>query len=99
MTKLIISDSESNSDLYWATHFLAGDPFIYIEAKGKKTIIVSTLEYARAKRQAEVDEVICNTKVGEEGRLRRVAADFLKIPRHKRGICARELCIQHRYGT
>ena len=48
---LIIDSSERNADLYYATRFIAPDPFVFIEAHGKKYILVSDLEFARAKKE------------------------------------------------
>lgn len=56
--KVIYSDSERNSDLYYATGFSAPDPFLFIELNEKKFIFLSDLEYERGKKEAKVDEVI-----------------------------------------
>ncbi len=64
MAKLIIADSESNADLFYATRFLAPDPFIFIEVGGKRIIIVNSLEFSRAKRQAKVDKVVLSDAKG-----------------------------------
>jgi Xaa-Pro aminopeptidase len=55
---LHIAGSEGDSNLYWATGFLAGDPFIYIEAGGRSAIVASELELGRVRREARVDRVI-----------------------------------------
>ncbi|MBC7836217.1 aminopeptidase P family protein [Acetobacteraceae bacterium] len=88
--KLIIADSESNADLFYATRFLAHDPLIFIEAGGKKMIIVSSLEFGRAKRQAKVDEVILS-KAGKGKAIEEVAA-ILK----KRGV--KEIQVQESFA-
>ncbi len=54
---LIIASSEASADLYYATGFLAPDPFVYLQADGRSLIVASDLEIDRAKRQARVDEV------------------------------------------
>ena len=54
---LIIASSEASADLYYATGFLAPDPFVYLQADGRSLILASDLEVDRAKRQARVDEV------------------------------------------
>lgn len=51
--RLIIDNSLVNSDLLYKTGFIAPDPFIYTEIKGKESIIVSILEYQRAKDQVK----------------------------------------------
>lgn len=66
---LIIASSEHHSDLYYSTKFLAPDAFIFIQADGKKTLIMSDLEVDRARAQARVDEVLSFSAYEE--RLRR----------------------------
>ena len=53
LPKIIYASSESDSDQYYATHFLAPDRFLYVEKNGKGTAFVSELEYSRAKREAK----------------------------------------------
>lgn len=53
---LLIGDSESNQTLYYKTHFLAGDPFIYLETGGKSMVVVSGMEGGRASKESCVDE-------------------------------------------
>ncbi|MBI4436503.1 MAG: aminopeptidase P family protein [Candidatus Omnitrophica bacterium] len=55
---LMIAASEKDANLYYATRFLAPDPFIYTEIRGKKYLLMSDLELDRAKSQAKVDEVL-----------------------------------------
>src|SRR6266478_3649981 len=55
---LMIANSEVDSNLYYATKFLAPDPFIFIQTAGKKTLVMSDLELDRAKAQAHVDTVL-----------------------------------------
>ena len=55
---LFISDSESDSDLFWVTDFLVGDSLIYVELDGRKILLVSDLEHGRASKDARVDEVV-----------------------------------------
>lgn len=55
---LMIAASEKDANLYYATHFLAPDPFIYTEIRGKKYLLMSDLELDRAKSEAKVDTVL-----------------------------------------
>jgi Xaa-Pro aminopeptidase len=60
---LIIAASEIDSNLYYATHFLAPDPFIFLwERKnagpGEKYLLMSDLEIDRAKRESTVERVL-----------------------------------------
>jgi Xaa-Pro aminopeptidase len=56
--RVIYSNSEVDSDLYYITRFLAPDPFLFVELNGKRIIFLSDLEYERGKKQASVDCVI-----------------------------------------
>ena len=58
---LIISSSETDSNLYYATGFLAPDPFIFLQIGDEKIIIMSDLELDRAKAHAKVDTVLSYT--------------------------------------
>ncbi|OGX06356.1 MAG: Xaa-Pro aminopeptidase [Omnitrophica bacterium RIFCSPLOWO2_12_FULL_50_11] len=60
---LIIAASERDSNLYYATGFLAPDPFIFAEIRGRKIVLMSELELDRARREAEADEVIPTGKI------------------------------------
>lgn len=64
--RLIIADSESCSDLYWATKFFVPDPIFFLEHRGRKTLVASDLEYARAKKEAQVEEVLPLTRYRRE---------------------------------
>lgn len=57
----MISSSEADSNIYYATKFLAPDPFIFVQVGGEKIIIMSDLEVDRAKVQAKVDTVLSYT--------------------------------------
>jgi Xaa-Pro aminopeptidase len=59
---LIIAASEADSNLYYATRFLAPDPFVYLEVNGRKIVLMSDLEIDRARTQARVDEVLSLTE-------------------------------------
>ena len=62
---LIIAASEQDANLFYATKFLAPDPFIFIQTSKKKIIIASDLEIDRAKDQSSVDEVLSSSKIGQ----------------------------------
>ena len=56
--RLFYADSESDADLFYLTRFLAGDPFLYLEVDGKKTLFLSDLEVDRGRQHSAVDEVV-----------------------------------------
>ena len=58
---LIIDSSENNSDLYYKTGFFVPDPVLFIESKGKKTLILNDLEYERGKSESKAEEVLSYT--------------------------------------
>jgi Xaa-Pro aminopeptidase len=55
---LIVSASEGDANMLYATAFFAPDPFIFFQHRGEKYVVMSDLEIDRAKRQAEVDHVL-----------------------------------------
>lgn len=69
---LMYAASYSDSNMLYATGFLAPDPFIFIQANGRKVMVASDLEYGRARAQARVDEVVPHTEVERKLRARGV---------------------------
>jgi Xaa-Pro aminopeptidase len=55
---LFIAASEVDSNLYYSSQFLVGDPVAYVEFQGKRILLVNELELGRARIQAKVDEVV-----------------------------------------
>ena len=64
--RLIIADSEKNANLYYATKFLAPDPFVFLQINGRRMVVMSDLEVDRAKSQAKVDEVLSFTALAQQ---------------------------------
>ena len=56
---LMASGSMHNADMYYATHFLAVDPFIYLRVshEGKDILVVSQIEYERAIKESMVKQI------------------------------------------
>jgi Xaa-Pro aminopeptidase len=65
---LFIAASEYDSNLYYATRFIAPDPFIYLEIKGERLLVMSDLEMDRAKAQASVDRVLSYAEIEEKAK-------------------------------
>lgn len=63
---LIIDASERDSDLLYASRFLAGDPFTYVEVEGRTFLILSDLELGRGRKEAKVDEVVSFSEIEKE---------------------------------
>src|SRR3972149_3789418 len=97
---LIIANSEANSDLYYATKFLAPDPFIFIQTNGHKTLVMSDLELDRAKAQARVDEVLSYSRYEEklksQGLAEPTTIDIVDAVRKERG--AKQLLVPADFG-
>jgi Xaa-Pro aminopeptidase len=72
---LFIAASEGDSNLYYATKFVAPDPFIYLEIKGERVLVMSDLEMDRAKIQASVDRVLSYSEIE-----RKAKAEGIKEP-------------------
>jgi Xaa-Pro aminopeptidase len=72
---LFIAASENDSNLYYATRFIAPDPFVYLELKGERIVVMSDLEMDRARSQATVDRVISYSEIE-----RRAKAQGVKEP-------------------
>ncbi len=54
---LVIAASETDANLYYATRFIAPDPFLFIQIAGRRHMLMSDLELDRARKQSRVDEV------------------------------------------
>ncbi len=52
-TKLIVAPSDIDADMLYATKFWAGDPFIFLQQNGKRTIVLSDLEMGRGRNERE----------------------------------------------
>ena len=65
---LMASGSMHNADMYYATHFLAVDPFIYLRVphEGKDILIVSQMEYERARKESIVKEIRASLDYGSD---------------------------------
>lgn len=51
-SKLIIADSERDSNMFYAAGILVPDDFVYLEKNGKKMVYIDDLEFNRVKREA-----------------------------------------------
>jgi Xaa-Pro aminopeptidase len=65
---LFVAASEVDSNLYYATKFIAPDAFIYLEVKGERLLIMSDLEMDRAKAQANVDRVLSYSELEQKAK-------------------------------
>lgn len=96
---LMIAASEADSSLYYATHFLAPDPFIFLQVDGRKILLMSDLELDRAKAEARVDEVLALSAYEAKARQRWAAPhliDTLDLILDEYGV--RELLVPAGFG-
>lgn len=56
--QLIIDASERESDLLWASGFLAGDAFTWLKDARGSAVMLTDLEFGRGQKEASVDEVL-----------------------------------------
>ncbi len=56
--RLLIAASEANANLFYATRFLAPDPFVCLWHRTEKILLMTDLELGRAQAQAAVDLVL-----------------------------------------
>jgi Xaa-Pro aminopeptidase len=54
---LMVSESVHNANMYYATKFAAPDPFAFIQTMSKKILLVSQMEYERARKESIVKDV------------------------------------------
>jgi Xaa-Pro aminopeptidase len=90
ITRLIVAASEHDPDMLYATRFFAPDAFIFLEERGKRTLVLSDLEIDRARKQAEADEFVSYSALEREvqGKQRK-APGYEKVLSHflkKRGV-------------
>lgn len=67
---LMIASSESDANIYYASGFVAPDPFIFIQLDNKKIMVMSDLEIERAKVQSQADDVLSASLYEEKAKKR-----------------------------
>ncbi len=98
---MIVSASESDANMLYATSFFAPDPFIFFQQRGKRYVVMSDLEIDRAKKQAEVDHVLSlslyQARLRKIGKVSPTTADILEAIFLERGI--RSLTVPANFPT
>ena len=89
-TRLIVAPSDSDADMLYATRIFIGDPFIFLQQNGKRTLVLSDLEIDRAKKKAKADEFVMLSALEREvqGKAKQ-APPYEKVLAHfltKRGV-------------
>lgn len=93
-SRLIIADSESSSDLLYATRFFVPDAFLFLVQDGRSTALLSDLEVDRGRREATVDEVVGISEftkehkktLGKHPSFAKMAAHFLRTRKVRRAL-------------
>src|ERR1044072_8095877 len=89
-TRLMGAASEHDPDMLYATRFFAPDAFIFLEERGKRTLVLSELDIDRARKTAQADEFVSYSALEKEvqGNQRKAPA-YEKVLSHflrKRGV-------------
>lgn len=87
---LIVAASEGDSNMLYATGFFVPDPFIFLQHKNKKYVVMSDLEVDRAKKQATVHQVLSfsvyQRKLRKKGKRSPTMADVMDLLFHEKSI-------------
>ncbi len=70
----MIAASEVDANLYYATRFLAPDPFIFIQVAATKILVMSDLEVDRARATATVTTVLSYSEYEEKTKAKGIAS-------------------------
>ncbi len=73
----MVAGSETDANIYYASRFLAPDPFIYLQTRGTSFLLMSDLEVDRARAQSTVDQVLPYTKYEARAKANGVSAPRL----------------------
>ena len=90
LARLIVAPSDTDADMLYATRIFIGDPFIFLQQKGKRTLVLSDLEIDRAKKNAKANEFVMFNQLEREvqGKAKK-APPYEKVLAHfltKRGV-------------
>ncbi len=66
LPRLIIAASENDADLLYATRFFVPDACVLVDEGGRRTLLLSSLEVDRGRREAQVDEVLSTEPLRQE---------------------------------
>ena len=90
LARLIVAPSDTDADMLYATRIFIGDPFIFLQQKGKRTLVLSDLEIDRAKKNAKADEFVMFNQLEREVQGKgKKAPPYEKVLAHfltKRGV-------------
>jgi len=76
---VLVAASEVDANLYHASGFLAGDPVIFVERGGRRTLALWDLELARGRKEARVDRVVSLTDLARKSGSRNSADLIVRL--------------------
>jgi Xaa-Pro aminopeptidase len=86
MSKIIYAASPASADMLYATGFQAPDPFLFLDHRGRTTIVLNDLEIDRGRRQAKVDEILALSDLQREVGGRPPVAALIAYFLRRRGV-------------
>jgi len=96
--RLLYAAPETDADMLYATRFFAPDPFLFVQARGERVVVMSDLEMDRARKQARVDRVLSWTRLaGEVGRAGGPPTVAAVAARVLRGFRVRTVDVPHAF--
>jgi Xaa-Pro aminopeptidase len=94
LPRVIFASSERSAEMLYATRFFVPDPFLFLQQKGKKTVLLSDLEIDRGRKEATVHEVVSlsevegplEKKLKSKPRIEQTIARFLRQKHVRRAL-------------
>ncbi len=89
---MLVSDSIRDANMFYLTNFLAPDPFFYLGKEGSEFIIVSKMEFSRAKKESRIKDVRSTAEYGMPDLLKKykdaqkARSELLKDVLNKEGV-------------
>ena len=89
---LLVSDSIHDANMFYLTNFLAPDPFVYLRKERSEFIIVSQMEFGRAKKESKIRDVRSAAEYGMPELLKKyrepqkARSELLKDALNKEGV-------------
>jgi Xaa-Pro aminopeptidase len=96
--RLVYAASETDADILYPTGFFAPDPFLFIQKRRTRILVMSDLEMDRARQQATVDRVLSWSRVAaplEQGGRKAPAADVIARALEQLGL--RRAAVPHSF--
>jgi Xaa-Pro aminopeptidase len=89
-TLLMVADSERDANMLYAVGMFVPDPFIWLRARGRSCVVMSDLEFDRARKQTAHCRVLSlsryHQKLRDAGIKRPGPADVIRVLLRERGL-------------